>query len=93
MNAYQDGVAMAVGQQDALIEVNEAVVMPQHQDAKIPAKLSAHAVRHIEGQVFFALAGVAAHRAGIAAAVAGIEDHCAEAHGARAVPPFIPAGG
>ena len=77
---------MAVGAGHAVIEVGEFIVAAHEDGVERTTEFLADAVGHVEREVFFLLAAVAAHGTRVFAAVAGIEDDGFETLG-------VPGGG
>lgn len=71
VQAQQDRV-VPVGAGDALVEIDESVVVAHHDDFEIAAQLGAEALGEVEREVLFLLAGVAADRSAVFSAVAGV---------------------
>ena len=93
MHADEHGAAVAVGAAHAVVEIDEGVIGAHEDGAETAAEFGADALRHVEREVFFALAGVAADGSGVLAAVAGVDDDGVEALGAGAVAPVVTSAG
>jgi hypothetical protein len=89
--ADEDRVGMAVREEDAVIEIDEAVVGAQHDGAEGTTQFVAQPEGEVEVRVLFLLAGVAADCSGVVAAVARVDDHRPETFRPRAVSPVVQA--
>ncbi len=85
VQANEDGGTRAVGADDPLVEVNEAVISAHEHDFEVAAEGAGGAFGGVEREVFFFLAGDGADRPAVFAAVTGVDDDSAESFRARAV--------
>ena len=91
MDADEHCIAALVGEGDAIIEFDEVVVVAQQYGFE-SAEFGLDAFGHVEGEIFFLLAGMRADGARVLAAVAGIDDDGFEIFGTGAVAPVVAAG-
>ena len=93
MQTDQDGIAVAVGHADPVVEVEEGIVVAEEDGPEIPLKFTANALCHVEGQLFFLLLGVSADGARIFAAMTRIEEDGMESLWSGAMSPWVKSPG